>query len=97
MAEPLVTGEPDVNGPLVVPIHIDLLNVLLGTPQVDNALLSEEESFSTEDVYFGQPEIGQAEMIFSRDAGMGNSQNSVVLVASLNLLSLTSDGRNVVQ
>ena len=97
VAEPLVTGEPDVNGPLVVPIHIDLLNVLLGTPQVDNALLSEEESFSTEDVYFGQPEIGQAEMIFSRDAGMGNSQNSVVLVASLNLLSLTSDGRNVVQ
>ena len=97
-ASDITTGSPTVAAATVVAFYaIGVPDNYTGAPDIGDCPMSEAENFSAEDVFLGQPDIDEAEMIFSRNANMGDSENTVILAASLNLLSLTTDGRNTVQ
>lgn len=94
----ITTGSPTVATATVVAFYaIGVPDNYTGAPDISDCTMSEAETLSAEDVFLGQPDIDEAEMIFSRNANMGDSENTVILAASLNLLSLTTDGRNTVQ
>jgi hypothetical protein len=58
--------------------------------------MSEAENFSLENVITGAPDVDNAEMIFSRNAGTEGSENTVTVAPSINSVVLFNNGKNEV-